>query len=751
MSYGTITSTDLKQNDNSKLESDDRLAEEEEEAKPTTEEVCNQSKQTCCGQYPFAIFFILGNELCERFSYYGMRAILVLYLTRWLLFSSNQATAIFHAFSMVCYLMPLVGAGIADSCLGRYRTILYLSMVYGAGNLVMSLTALPPPEWVGPAVGLLLIGIGTGGIKSSVAAFGADQFGPGEEKERDSFFSVFYFMINFGSFLSIIITPLLRAYVTCFGGDCYVLAFGVPALLMLISIVLFIAGRNKYKKVPPSGNIIGKTFRCIFIGLKGKCRSRQHGGAQKEHWLDFAQSKFEAEFIEDVKMLLNVLFMYLPLPIFWALSDQQGSRWTLQAELLNGDIGVLGRIEPEQMSALNPILILILIPIFDKGVYPLLDKCQIPNRPLQRIVVGLFISSFAFVVAGFVQIKIDSFKELPLSPGEAGVTFINNVPCDLDVQSTVFSGRIPKWQASEYYRVASNNYSISVNSACNTLLSVNTSFQFSTETPYRMIAVLSNGNLQIFQVLDRRVKPNNGNAQISIFPSDDVQDTVIKFVPKGDESHVTMETGINIKVSKNQASVYTDMKPKEYKVFQSYTNSTEWKNLNLAVKLGVGAVYTGLLHDGSLQDNSMPTMTLLPSVPENMLSMAWMIPQYILITVGEVLVSITGLAFSYSQAPDSMKSVVQSFWLLTVSFGDLVVIIVANIHSIPNQTAEFFLFAVLMAVDTVIFMVMSMFYKYRSDTAYKELKVRGSSDDMKELVANEQSGEYISLHSIDKK
>ncbi|KAL3854874.1 hypothetical protein ACJMK2_014110 [Sinanodonta woodiana] len=749
MSYGTIASPDLKQDDNSELESDDRLAQEEDKTKPTTDEVRNQSK-TCCGQYPYAVFFILGNELCERFSYYGMRAILVLYLTRWLLFPANQATAIFHAFSMVCYLMPLVGAGIADSCLGRYRTILYLSIVYGAGNLVMALTALPPPEWVGPAIGLLLIGIGTGGIKSSVAAFGADQFGPGQERERDSFFSVFYFMINFGSFLSIIITPLLRAYVTCFGGDCYVLAFGVPALLMLISVVLFIAGRKKYKKVPPSGNIIGKTFSCIFVGLKGKCRSRRHGGSQKEHWLDFAQGKFEAEFIEDVKILLSILFMYLPLPIFWALSDQQGSRWTLQAELLNGDIGVLGRIEPEQMSALNPILILVLIPIFDKGIYPLLDKCRIPNRPLQRIVVGLFISAFAFVVAGFVQIKIDSMKEPSLSPGEAGFTFINNVPCDLDVQTPAFSGRIPKWQASEYHRVASSNYSISVTSACNTLLSVNTSFHFSSETPYRMIAVLIDGNLQIFQVLDSRVKPKNGNAQISIFPSvDDFQEMFIKFVPKGEEGHITMETGINIKITKIQASAYTDLKPKEYRVFQSYTNSTEWTNLDLTVKLGVGAVYTGLVHYGSSHDKL--TLTLLPSIVENMVSMAWMIPQYILITVGEVLVSITGLSFSYSQAPDSMKSVVQSFWLLTVSFGDLVVIIVANIRIIPNQTAEFFLFAVLMAVDTVIFMVMSMFYKYRSGTAYRELRVSGSTDDIKELVANEQTGEHISLHSSDKK
>ncbi|XP_053389913.1 solute carrier family 15 member 1-like [Mercenaria mercenaria] len=114
----------------------------------------------------------------------------------------------------------------------------------------------------------------------------------------------------------------------------------------------------------------------------------------------------------------------------------------------------------------------------------------------------------------------------------------------------------------------------------------------------------------------------------------------------------------------------------------------------------------------------------------------WLIPQYILITLGEVLFSVSGLSFAYSQAPTSLKSVVQAVWLVTVSFGDLVVIIVANIHSIPSQMVEFFIFATLMFVDTIIFMIMSKFYTYKANSLdYCELV-----EEAPEINVSERSG-----------
>eukprot|EP00112_Aurelia_sp_Birch-Aquarium-sp1_P006295 Seg1697.12 transcript_id=Seg1697.12/GoldUCD/mRNA.D3Y31 product="Origin recognition complex subunit 2" protein_id=Seg1697.12/GoldUCD/D3Y31 len=164
--------------------------------------------------YPVSVYFILGNELCERFSYYGMHAILVLYLTSMLKMDKDQATEVYHAFNMLCYFSPVFGAIIADSFWGKYKTILYISLVYALGNIVVAVTAIPKlldaVKLAGPMIGLLLIAIGTGGIKPCVSAFGGDQFEAGQEEKLQSFFSIFYFSINVGSLLSMLITPILR-------------------------------------------------------------------------------------------------------------------------------------------------------------------------------------------------------------------------------------------------------------------------------------------------------------------------------------------------------------------------------------------------------------------------------------------------------------------------------------------------------------------------------------------------------------
>ncbi|XP_031697464.1 solute carrier family 15 member 2-like, partial [Anarrhichthys ocellatus] len=122
-----------------------------------------------------------------------------------------------------------------------YRTIIYLSVVYVIGHVVKSVGAIPT---VGNSnvhislsmLGLILIAFGTGGIKPCVAAFGGDQFDEEHGNERRKFFSIFYMSINAGSLLSTIITPILRGDVQCFGGDCYALAFGVPAALMMVAL-----------------------------------------------------------------------------------------------------------------------------------------------------------------------------------------------------------------------------------------------------------------------------------------------------------------------------------------------------------------------------------------------------------------------------------------------------------------------------------------------------------------------------------
>src|SRR6185295_4331309 len=89
--------------------------------------------------FPPQIKFIVGNEACERFSYYGMRSILVVFMMNHLRMAHRDSEAVYHLFAAACYLLPLLGAYLSDRYLGKYKTILFLSLVYCAGHLALAL------------------------------------------------------------------------------------------------------------------------------------------------------------------------------------------------------------------------------------------------------------------------------------------------------------------------------------------------------------------------------------------------------------------------------------------------------------------------------------------------------------------------------------------------------------------------------------------------------------------------------------
>ncbi|KAK3771207.1 hypothetical protein RRG08_053353 [Elysia crispata] len=668
--------------------------------------------QDKASKYPKSVFLILGTEFCERFNYYGMRAILVIYLTEWLGQGYNSAVALFHLFAMLSYFSPVLGAIIADGYLGRYRTILYISMVYAAGTLVVSLTAFPPPEMYGPIIGLLLISLGTGGIKPCVTAFGGDQFSSGQEKWRMSFFSAFYFIINLGSTLSTFITPVLRADVHCIEDSCYPLAFGVPAALMLTSIVIFFSGRNHYKHIPPTGNLFGQVARCVWRGAKLRLKNGKRQG-EGAHWLDYATDKFEEGFVSDVKALLNVLWLFLPLPLFWALFDQQGSRWTLQAVDMNGDMGKLGRLKPDQMQVLNPILILLLIPVFERLIYPCLDRIKVPNRPLQRICVGMLLCSVSFVLAGFVQLKLEDGKESSLN-GQSGVTFMNAASCNATVKTEFYSGSLSLGEISPTQHIPAGDFQATIN--CGAGIAPTTSFSksFSTQRDraYRLVIFPADTeNVSSVMFPDKRKHDKDGKASVSfaaLFPPAYPSETVNVSLREYKHGRASHRLALEEQLSVRNASDFLLVEPRTYQVL------VEGNVTASLIRFGSGSIQTVVLSlvPGKDPDQTQSRFETLQfvTVQENEVSMAWQIPQYAVITCGEILFSITGLSFAYSQAPASMKSILQACWLLTVAGGNLIVIIVAESRIVPEQSSEFFIFASLMFLDTLLFGAMAYFY-----------------------------------------
>ena len=337
---------------------------------------------------PSQIKYIIGNEGCERFSFYGMRSILVVFMTDHLLFSKPDAQATFHLFVSAVYLLPLLGAVIADRYLGKYRTIMYLSLVYCAGHGVL---ALFEGTSAGLYAGLGLIALGSGGIKPCVSAFVGDQFTKRNKHLVKKVFDWFYWIINFGSFFATLLIPWTLAK----AGPA--VAFGIPGILMFIATVIYYLGRKQYIHVPPTGKNPNAVYRVVGYAWANR-KSRKPG----ESFLDVARRAFPEDAVEGVKAALRVAKVFATVSIFWALFDQHSSSWVLQAKQME-----LHGMKASQIAALNPIMVMVLIPLFAKGIYPWLERKGFSVTPLKKMTTGMFVAGFSFVIVAIYQALID--------------------------------------------------------------------------------------------------------------------------------------------------------------------------------------------------------------------------------------------------------------------------------------------------------------------------------------------------------
>ena len=354
-------------------------------------------------RFPKAAAFILGNEAAERFSFYGMKAILTTFLAQTFFFVSNTADGLkaadaaanekTHLFITGAYLCSVLGGFLADWFIGKYRTILWLSIVYCFGHLCL---ALFDTNVNGFMLGLILIALGSGGIKPCVSANVGDQF---DEKNIDlipKLYDIFYFSINFGALFSQLLIPYLKEH---YGAS---VAFGIPGILMALATFVFWLGRNQYKKMPPVG-IPKVTFLGISFYAFSKLFQNRNG---KTIW-EAAQDKYLPENIENTKAVWRVLVVFSFIPVFWALYDQNGSEWVLQAQKM--DLTFMGKTWlAEQVQSINAILILIFVPVFSIFLYPSLNSMGLKVTPLRKIGTGLVLTILTFTLIAWIQSQIDA-------------------------------------------------------------------------------------------------------------------------------------------------------------------------------------------------------------------------------------------------------------------------------------------------------------------------------------------------------
>ncbi len=424
-------------------------------------------------RWPSQIRYIIGNEACERFSYYGMRSILAVYITTAFLQGGlgqtpDRSTTIIHLFSAANYFMPLLGAWLSDKWIGRYHTILWVSLFYCAGHGVLACSELAH-DVSGKLeclyIGLGLIAFGSGGIKPCVSAFMGDQFKPEQSHLLQKAYGVFYFTINFGSFFAFLVIPAIRNKAG------YGWAFGVPGILMGIATFIFWLGTKKYVRVPPAHNTKSAGFVKVFAAAFSNTTTarfdalvnivttlgfplfvvvslgifntafdllKQDAAARTvckaavavtvlwyasvliasfrgkfdlgDGFWNGAKGQFSDKEISGARSVMPILFVFALIPVFWSLFNQTNSTWVLQGEKMTpADVPILGAIGAEEMQSMNALMVLILVPLFTLVIYPRIGKWA---SPLRRVSCGIFLTSASYLVVAALQNQIEAGKHL---------------------------------------------------------------------------------------------------------------------------------------------------------------------------------------------------------------------------------------------------------------------------------------------------------------------------------------------------
>lgn len=414
---------------------------------------------------PRQIPYIIGNEACERFSFYGMRNILVQFLVSSVILAyipegqrEGAAKDVFHSFVIGVYFFPLLGGWLSDRFFGKYNTVLWFSLIYCAGHACL---AMFEDNLNGFYTGLFLIALGSGGIKPLVVSFCGDQFTTANKHLAKIVFDAFYWTINFGSFFASLLMPL---FLRNLGPS---VAFGIPGVLMLIATIIFWSGRGKYIRVPPSRgedpdsffNVArtaltthvagqrrgGLLVACFGIALAAAmllfwalhtwfgvslpfwpegfhfvitaCLALGalivFGGAGVSMQLERARGQHPDAAVDSVRGVLRILIVFALTTPFWSLFDQKASTWVIQGKAMTVPHELwwwpswLVK-EASQMQALNPLLIMMMIPFNNMVLYPALRRMGFEPTALRRMGWGIVFAGIAWIFAGWIQLQIDS-------------------------------------------------------------------------------------------------------------------------------------------------------------------------------------------------------------------------------------------------------------------------------------------------------------------------------------------------------
>ncbi|KAI9317582.1 POT family-domain-containing protein [Dichotomocladium elegans] len=416
---------------------------------------------------PKSGFLVILIEFCERFTYYGLSGPFQNYIqqpppksypaeTPGALGKGQQvATALTTFFQFWCYITPIIGGMIADQYLGKYNTIVVFACIYMVGLIILTASSAPSSIESGAAfpafvVALVVIGLGTGGIKANVSPLVAEQYtvqkpfirtqhkvswlGKKQEQEErvivtpqatyQKLFNVFYWGINVGA-LSGICTTILEKNVGFWS------AYLLPTCMFIPGILIVVLGRKLYKQHPPRGSIfleVAKVVRMIpKYGLEGTKPSKMKlTNPEVVKYITWDDT-----FVDELRRTFKACIVFCWFPVYWLCYSQMTNNLvSMTATMLTGSV------PNDIMQNINPLTLIIVIPIADRIFYPGLRRMGIQMRPIRRIAIGFLFASLAMAYAAIVQTIV--YNSPPYYDHPTGKK--NNVSAALTVPAYILIG-----------------------------------------------------------------------------------------------------------------------------------------------------------------------------------------------------------------------------------------------------------------------------------------------------------------------
>ncbi|OQV15160.1 putative Solute carrier family 15 member 1 [Hypsibius exemplaris] len=360
----------------------------------------------------------------------------------------------------------------------------------------------------------------------------------------------------------------------------------------------------------------------------------------------------------------------------------------------------------------------------------------------------MLLAGGAFVIAGIIQMQLDNTLPIPPPKMTAELRVFNTLPCPVNV--TLFNGSmdLPENMKSieimemAEFPVKGFHGFIPGNRSTFQLrvMAATADCQLSAEPESSIFRNVTLGEEQIhslflspFQgklgtkmVLEKKEKPKKGAGFVRF---------VVPFrlnTTSGGGHCAALDLGVTVA----EQSVVAEQG--KYEIYVSDDTSVNGYRRVGRERFEVpnGGVYTLILRGNIHADTPWTRHDI---VAPSSLSVFWQLPQYFVITLAEVLFSVSGLAFAYSQSPASMKAVLQAGWLMTTAFGNVIVIIISGGQLVKDQATEFFVFAALIAAFAVLFAIMTRFYTY-----VEQPKPAGSDDAKKDIpITKEEIDEAV--------